>query len=297
VPPISVIVPTHNERAELRATIHRLLATLPPGSEVVVVDDASTDGSTEFLDGSYGSVTLVRPPGRLGAAGARNAGATVARGDLLVFADAHVEPNLGWVQPFAAALADSKVGAVGAVVTAMGRPDSRGYGFTWRGADLSMAWLSPQGDAPYPVPLLSGCFIGLRREVFERIGGFDDGLVIWGIEDAEISLRLWLLGYDCLLVPGVEVAHVFRDRFPYPMDWPTMIHNALRVGAQHFGPARLEVLVAHHRGSAAFPAAFARLASGDAWRRRDALLAARQRDDDWFFDRFGIPFETQREAR
>jgi GT2 family glycosyltransferase len=129
----------------------------------------------------------------------------------------------------------------------------------------------------------------MRRDVFEAVGGFDPGLVIWGMEDAELSLRLWTLGYECALVPAVDVAHLFRPAHPYRVDWEVVLHNLLRVAAVHFGGARIERLVACLTANSAFPAAFARLAAGDAWARRAAFQAERRYDDDWFFRRFDMP--------
>jgi len=285
---VSAVVVSHNEGDRLRRTVHGLMATLPRDGEIVVVDDASTDGSADFLGPSYHAVRLLRPAERLGAPRARNHGAAAACGRLIVFADAHVDVGFGWVDALRAALDPPAVGAAGPAVSVMGSPASKGYGFTWRDAALNMHWLGRQGDQPYPVPLLSGCFVAMRRDVFEACGGFDEGLSIWGGEDAELSLRLWLLGYECLLVPEVEVAHFFRDRFPYQLDWTTLLHNSLRLGVLHFGPARLERLVACLTSNPAFPAAFARLAEGDTWSRREQLRRVRLHDDDWFFDRFDI---------
>jgi GT2 family glycosyltransferase len=283
-----VVVVSHNEGDRLRRTVHGLMATLPRDGDIVVVDDASTDGSADFLGPSYGSVQLVRSAERLGAPRARNRGAAVCRGDVIVFADAHVDVGFGWVSPFQAALDLPGAGAVGPAVSVMGNPAAKGYGLTWQDAALNVHWLGRQGEQPYAVPLLPGCFMAMRRNVLDICGGFDEGLPIWGSEDAELSLRLWLLGYECLIVPQVEVAHFFRERFPYELDWATLQHNLLRLGIVHFGPARLKRLVACLASNPAFPVAFAQLVEGDTWARREQFRAVRQHDDDWFFDRFDI---------
>jgi GT2 family glycosyltransferase len=263
-----------------------LLAGLPQDGEIIVVDDQSTDGSAAAVTGLADCVTVLRPDERLGAPGARNYGAMHASGEVLLFSDAQVQAATAWAEPLLRALERPDVGAVGPVVAAMGTPECRGCGFRWRDAELGVEWLALQGDSPYPVPMLGGCFVALRRETFAAVEGFDQGLVIWGQEDAELSLRLWTLGYECLLVPEVEVSHLFRARHPYQIDWEILLHNMLRVAAIHFDQRRIAQLVDCMRGNAAFPAAFARLSEGDAWRRRDRLRATRRYDDDWFFRRF-----------
>lgn len=285
---VSVVVVSHNEGENLRRTVHSLLASLPADGEVVVVDDSSTDGSADCLTHGYSGVTVLRPDTRLGAAGARNFGGRHARGAVLVFCDAHMELPLDWAAPLCAALARSEVGAACPVVSVMHQPDAKAYGFRWRDAALGVEWLGRQGADPYPVPMLAGCFLAMRRDVFAATGGFDSGLVVWGQEDAELSLRLWTLGYECLLVPAVDVAHLFRPAHPYRVDWEVLLHNMLRVAVVHFDPERTRRLAERLTSHGAFPAAFARLAHSDAWARRDAVRAARRYDAHWFFHRFDM---------
>jgi glycosyltransferase involved in cell wall biosynthesis len=286
-PSFTAVVPAHNEGESLRVTVHALLATLPTRAEVVVVDDGSSDGCADFLDGAYPSVRLVRPPRTLGAPAARNAGAQEARGDMLVFCDAHVLPPFGWAAAFEKVLADGGVGAVGPAISVIGAPSRVGYGLVWRDAALNVEWLPRRGRDPYPVPILGGCFVGLRREVFDATGGFDGGLEGCGGEDAELSLRLWLLGYRCVVIPDVVVAHRFRRVRPYDMNATAIPHNFLRIGVLHFGAERLAGLVRCLAGSRTFPAALAALVDGDGAARRAELRATRAHDDDWYFERFG----------
>jgi GT2 family glycosyltransferase len=135
---------------------------------------------------------------------------------------------------------------------------------------------------------LPGCFLGIRHDLFARIGGFDNGLAVWGSEDGELCLRLWLLGYECWLVPTLQVAHLFRAAHPYRVEWEHVVHNLLRVGVVHFGQARLARMIASLGGSAAFASAFATLLDGDACARRAWLQSQRLYDDDWFFRRFDM---------
>lgn len=285
---VSAVVVSHNEGDHLRRTVDSLLAGLPPDGEIVVVDDGSTDGSADCLRTAYLGVTVVRPETRLGISAARNLGAARARGEILVFSDAHVTAPPGWFAPLREVLAAPGVGAVAPVVCAMGRPEARGHGFSWKDALLNVEWLPRQHEEPYPVPLLAGCFLALRRQVFTAVGGFDPGMVLYGAEDAELCLRLWTQGFACMLAPGVTVAHLFRSAHPYPVPWDAMLHNVLRLAVVHFGPERTARVAGALARNDAFPAAFARLAASDAWQRRAAVRAARRYDDDWFCERFEI---------
>jgi GT2 family glycosyltransferase len=287
---VSVVIPTHNEGQQLLDTVESLLPGLPPASEIVVVDDSSTDGSADRLANlAQPCVRVLHPPERLGAAGARNYGAVCAQGEVLVFSDAHVRVAPDWSAKLLPLLDQPGVGAAAPAVSVMHADAGAaavGYGFRWKDAALNVDWLGWQGEQPHPVPLLPGCFLAIRHELFAHIGGFDNGLVVWGSEDGELCLRVWLLGYECWLVPTLEVAHLFRATHPYHVEWELVLHNLLRVGVVHFGHARLARMIASFSGNAAFAHAFATLLEGDAWARRAWLRSQRLHDDDWFFRRF-----------
>jgi GT2 family glycosyltransferase len=284
---ISVVVPTHNEGAMLGRTVTALLASLPADAEVVVVDDQSSDDSTKGMD-AIPRLRMIRPPERIGVAAARNLGANVAVGSLLVFSDAHVEPDAVWARHFERALADPGVGAVGPAILAMGSPSDAGYGRRWKDAALNAQWMPRQAAHPYPVPMLGGGFLAMRREVFEETGGFDTGLLLWGGEDLELCARLWMLDYSCLVLPAVRVAHLFRARSPYPVPWELVLHNLLRIACVHFSDPALTRVVTSLRGHPAFPVALVRLLASDVWTRRESVRACRAHDDDWYLRRFSM---------
>lgn len=287
-PSVSVVIVSHNEGAQLGKTVHAILSTLPARGEIVVVDDQSSDGSADAVAGRYPWVRVLRPEKRLGAAPARNWGAQAACGDILVFSDAHVQPSRNWGLLVELARANEQIGIVVPTVSVMNATGNKGYGMAWKDASLDVDWLGYAGKEPYPVPLAPGCFLVMRRAVWQELHGFDGGLRIWGMEDSELSLRTWLLGYENWIVPRVEVAHLFRTRHPYRVDWATILHNILRVAMVHFNAARMQRVVEHFATQASFSEALARLVNGDVWEQREWMRAHRRFDDDWFFTRFGI---------
>jgi glycosyltransferase involved in cell wall biosynthesis len=83
----SIIITCHNQAQMIHAAVDSALHQFHPLSEVIVVDDASTDNSCQVLEAYGERIHLVRSPSNQGAARARNAGAAAARGDYLVFLD------------------------------------------------------------------------------------------------------------------------------------------------------------------------------------------------------------------
>jgi cellulose synthase/poly-beta-1,6-N-acetylglucosamine synthase-like glycosyltransferase len=283
---VSIVVVTHNEGERLRQTVVGLAATAPEDSEVIVVDDLSTDGSIELLRASQPDVRVVKAPKRLGVSPARNFGARLATGSVVLWSDAHVDPQPGWSSAFAAILADPCVGAVGSAVAVLGKESAVGFGLRWKNAALEVEWLPREGDEPYPVPFVSGCFMAMRREVFEQTGGFDPGLILWGGDEMELCFRLWALGYECRLAPRTRVAHLFRSRFPYAVNPIDVLHNLLRIAIIHFDRDRLGTVIAALGSNPVFPQALALALDSDVWLRRADMRSRRVLDDQAFFDRF-----------
>lgn len=284
IPAISVIVLALNEGERLHQTVKALQATLPPHAEILVVDDGSTDGSADFLRGS-GTVRLLE--GReFGTAKARNFGVRHASGEVLVFADAHIQVPEGWWRPMVELLRNPSIGAVASVVSDTTEPECKGYGMRLR-SDITIEWLPPRQDTPYPVALIPWCCTAMRRDTFERSGGFDEGMIRWGGVDMEFSVRLWLLGYELWLTPQVEIFHFFREDRPYHVEWSWVMHNRLRLAFVHFNSGRIRRAVEALRNHEAFAPGLSLTVDGDISTRRAQLAALRVRDDEWFFSRFG----------
>jgi glycosyltransferase involved in cell wall biosynthesis len=256
---ISVIIPACNEQPYLQRTFEQFQATLPPRSEIIVVDNGSSDGCADFLadpdlvppsaaprpidfgDGEAGvAVRLLRYDTPLGVARARNRGLDHARGEVLVFVDANVDVPPGWWPPLVEVLNRPGVGMVAPAIGGLGdRAATRGCGMHYYDAFLSTAWTALTDKAPHPVPVVGGTMMVTRREVLDHVGGYDDGMRQRASEDMELSLRLWLFGYELWVVPEVDVPHLFRAASPYPVDGVSILYNQLRAGFLHLSDERL----------------------------------------------------------
>lgn len=286
---ISLVVISRNEGAFLRRTVENLEDTLPDDAEIVVVDDGSTDGSADCLAHRRSKrVRLYRQKG-LGVAKSRNYGGNRTAGDILIFADAHLGLDSGWWRPFADQLADSRVGAVAPGIAKWRDDGLIGYGIRFQGPEMEVKWLRQKPNKPSPVPILPGCCLGMRRDAFERTGGgWDDGLLQRGNVDNEVSLRLWLLGYELRVIPEVVVRHRFRKTSPFSVGWPQYLHNRLRLAFVHFKPERLAKVVSRLRGYPGFGEALTLVADSNAGARRREIISVRKHNDDWYFDRFRL---------
>ena len=287
----SVVIPTCNEGDLVTMTVDSVLAAVGEVPvEIVVVDDGSTDGCCDrFRIAPDTRVRLVETGG-LGVAGARNAGAEEASGEMLVFLDAHCTVEPGWIDQLARAMRRPDVALVSPTFTQLGAEHSlRGAGMGWAGTMLESFWYEPveSADRAYEVPLTCGACQAFPTATFHALGRFDDGCTRWGFEDHEIALRAWLLGYRVVVHPEVTVAHLFRtERSNYEVDDTQVLFNFLRMTHLHLSDERLRRMDAELQHHAGFAEAQRMLDASDTRLLREELLAVRQRDDDWFFATF-----------
>ena len=285
---ISVILPAVNESHLLQRTVEQFEATLPEESEIIVVDNGSADGCADFLVGTQcPNIHLIRTPDALGVSGARNRGLAQAKGEVVVFCDAHMDLPERWWQPMVAALNQPNVGMVGPGIGIMGEPESPiSYGQRIAESSLRQEWLDKQQDRPYPVPVLGGGFMAMRHETLKCAGAFDIGMPQWGAEDLEISVRYWLLGYQVWVVPSVTVLHNFRETSPYTVQMSSVTHNVLRVALLYFSQPRLTRILDALKERAEFAEALAFAVESGVWQQRAKFQERTVRDDAWFLNRF-----------
>lgn len=290
-PTVSIIIPTLNEGENLLDTVEFALCNSGDDLlELIVVDDGCTDGSPAALRERFSDapVSLLQSRG-IGVPGARNAGAAVARGEVLVFLDSHCFVPEGWLDPLLEALhSDPAAALVGPAYADIREPRLVGCGMTWRDPSLEPAWL-PRGDRLTDVPFHGGAGHVVRADRFREVGGYDAGMTRWGSEDQELCLRLWLRGYTVLAEPRSVLFHLFRDRHPYPVEMLDMTYNRLRMALLHFDESRLARVIRAMLPLQGIEQVLARAMMDGCWQARAACQQQQRRDVGWLFRRFDIP--------
>jgi GT2 family glycosyltransferase len=288
-PEVSIVLPAHNEGPRLCQTLDAIRNTVNLACEVIVVNDASTDSCCDALRADpppFDNLVLVDPPHRLGVACCRNLGAERATAPVIVAMDAHCIPHPGWLDKLLAELHAPGVGIVAPQISSVECPAATTFGLTLRDAELGVEWLHRQSQQPYPVPLAGCACMAMTREFFEAAGRFEP-MRSYGMEDVELCIRCWLLGYSVIMVPGAEVAHWFK-KDPFPVGWHDYVYNRLRTAVLHFDGRRLERILASLRTKPAFSEAITSLLTSDIWTRYSQVRKHRKHDADWFCRKFGI---------
>lgn len=201
-PFISVIIPNHNDAATLAACLRAALVSRYPHFEVIVVDDASTDNSVEVI--LRHPCRLVRLGGHGGAAKARNAGAAVARGEVLFFTDADC-----LIGPDTLALACATLEAAGASAAVGGTYTRLPHDHAFFSMFQSIFIRDAETKHARAPDYLATHALAINIETFRRSGGFPESLLPI-LEDVAFSHRLRRAGYRLLLDPAIEVRHIFN---------------------------------------------------------------------------------------
>lgn len=287
----SIILPVKNEGSNIKMTIDSILQTNPETPyEIIVVDDNSQDDCCGFLTtGRYRLPYLnLITTGGAGAANARNIGAEKAKGNILVFCDAHITVPPDWLFKMAGSFSFKSVYGLSPGIASMTTPNAVGYGQTWNNK-LEVCWL-PKPQNMDTSPLLPGGCQAFRKEAFLKVGGYDRGFKVWGREDEEISLKMWLFGYSLFVDPDIVVQHLFRNSHPYTVTQDHVHYNFLRMAFSHFSEERLSraISLLSHRKNCTKLVVSAALS--DIMRQRTDYHEQRAHTDDWFMNKFAIPF-------
>lgn len=217
-PRASVIVVNHNGGEYLRQCLESLGPVCHHTDEIILVDNASTDGSVSGVPQAFPDVRLIRSPVNLGFGGGNNLGVRWASGDYLAFLNPDTVVTPGWLTALVEALeADPTIGLATSQILLMGDPerinacgnDIHCTGLTLcRGMGLDHTTMPDSTE----VSAVSGAAFLIRREVFESLGGFDEPFFLY-MEDTDLSLRARLAGYRCVYVPTSVVYHRYTLRF------------------------------------------------------------------------------------
>jgi GT2 family glycosyltransferase len=213
-PKVSIITPIFNQLAHTRNCLNALLKTIPVGlAEVVVVDNASSDGSADFLTAHFPSLRLISNPDNRGFVEACNQGAAAARGEFLLFLNNDTEPLQGWIDallrlfqqhPDAGAAGARLVYPNGSLQEAGGLIFRDGSGWNFgRGEDP----LDPRFAESIEVDYCSGAALMVRRELFEQLGGFDLRYAPAYYEDTDLCFGIRSLGRKVFYCADSIVLH------------------------------------------------------------------------------------------
>ena len=238
---ISTIIVNYNAGELLRNCVDSLL-NCPLENEIIVVDNASTDGSLDALLG-LPCVQIIKNPTNLGFAAACNSGAHIASAPFLLFLNPDCSFKPGALAGMLDAMGlDEHVGMATGVLTHLDGTEQAGgrraVPTPWRSfvrafglVRFSDRWprlffdfhlyKQPLPDYPVEVEAISGACMMVRREAMQDVGEWDEGYFLH-CEDLDLCMRFRQKGWKILFVPAVQIMHALgvcgRNR-PVFVEW------------------------------------------------------------------------------
>jgi GT2 family glycosyltransferase len=222
---LSTIIVSHDSRAAVGRTLPALVGQLRGGDELIVVDNASTDGTPEAVRELAPQAKLVEMGANAGFAAGCNRGAREASGELLCLLNPDAVPADGWREGIERPLEDGRgwVAWQGLVTAEEGTTvNTRGgvvhfTGIAWAGGagePLNGGQPGNRGRFAEPVPrvepgFVSGACLAVPRRVFMSAGGFPEEFFLYH-EDVDLSLRLRLAGGRLGVEPAARVDHSYE---------------------------------------------------------------------------------------
>ena len=217
VPRCSIVITAYNAVEDLPPCLDGLLAQDYPDFEIVLVDNASEDNTPEVA-ALYKQVRYVRLRVNRAITGGYNAGADYATGDILVFINADTVPQSGWLANLVQPLIESKdIGLTTSRILLADAPhlvNTCGNDVTWTGLTVcrGLGQQAEQWRRASEVSAVSGAAFAIRRELFYRVGRFDETFKFY-FDDTDLSLRAQLAGYRIWYTPDSLIWHRYKPKF------------------------------------------------------------------------------------
>jgi GT2 family glycosyltransferase len=221
LPYVSIIVLNYNSKQYLPACFESLSKINYPREryEILMPDNASSDGSVEFISREFPRVTILPYNKNYGFAEANNRAAAEAKGEYIAFLNPDTEVDKNWLIELVKAMkADEAVACCGGKVLFLGDRNiiqNAGHKMSLirLGCNVGLGETdNPKFNTPGYTLHASGCAMLVRKDVFFQVSGFDPDYFMF-IEDVDFGLRLWLYGYKVVYVPTSITYHELAGSF------------------------------------------------------------------------------------
>lgn len=209
----SIIIPLWNGRRYIEPCLTAVLEQDYSPLEVIVVDNASEDGSADLVAKNFPEVKLIRNQQNLGFSGGCNIGLKIAQGDVLVLLNQDTQVYPGWLQSLSQALQNEKIGIAGCKIFYQDRKTLQHAG-AWLDWPLGMPHHygyqeqdTGQWDEARAVEFVTGAALAIRRDVLNQVGLLDERFWPGYFEDIDLCFRAREAGYEVWYIPAAVTLH------------------------------------------------------------------------------------------
>ena len=234
----SIIVLTFNGLELNKKCIDSVLKYTDTDFELIIVDNASEDGTSEYLKTLKDPrVKVFLNKENVGFAKGNNQGAKKAGGDVLVFLNNDTEATKNWLPPLTKALKDKKTGiAAGKMLYPNGKIQHAGVAVSDKGIPRHIYRRFDSDFLPAnkkrEFQAVTGACLAIKKDLFDKVGGFDERYIN-GLEDVDLCFKVQREGMKVMYIPDSVITHhesVSKDRFKhvyqnieyYQSKWPNV---------------------------------------------------------------------------
>lgn len=246
----SIVIPTFNQLSLLMQCINSIIENTNPAYEIIVVDNASTDGTSNYLQQLGGQVRYRVLENNRGFSGAINVGMMMAKGRMILLLNNDTLVTEKWLDNLLICLnSDERIGMVGPITNYISGDQRVDVPYEDIADMPRFARENNLSDAARWrwVDRLTGFCLLFRRELFDGIGYFDEGFEIGNFEDDDYNIRVRLLGKNLVIAQDAFIHHFgsvsmkvlgdqffevnnrnqlyFMDKWQNPYEW---IHQAMQ---------------------------------------------------------------------
>jgi GT2 family glycosyltransferase len=211
---VSIVIPSYNGKLLLEKNLPAVVASLKGRelTEIIVVDDASSDGTADWLTEEYPEVKIIRNNNNLRFSRSCNRGVSIAKAEIVVLLNNDVSPHSDFLSSVTPHFADEKIFAVGfgEINSDNGKIVSGGRGMSKFERGLVIHWRPKDQKSP-TVTWLSGGSMAFNKNIWDRLGGFDELLRPAYEEDRDLCWQALKSGYKIVFEPKAVVRHLHES--------------------------------------------------------------------------------------
>ncbi|BAI60310.1 putative glycosyltransferase [Methanocella paludicola SANAE] len=243
---VSVVIVNWNGLKYLRECLDSLFAQSYANREIILVDNASTDGSPDFIRKNYPMVKVIESSSNLGFAGGTNRGIKEAKGELIALFNQDAVADKNWLEILVKAVNSSNdIAAVAGKIFYWGDEQERKKVFcTWPKVDPRKALAynffdeRPAADVDY----LPGCAMLIKKKALDEVGLLDEDYFLY-FEETDWCARAIMAGYRLVYVPDAKAWHVVSGSIGSGAKLSYIMRNRVRFALKNFDSSYLPVFV------------------------------------------------------
>lgn len=247
----SIIIVNWNAKAYLKGCFESILSQSFTDYEIILVDNASSDDSVDFVKDNFPQVQIIKNKENVGFAEGNNIGIKNSKGEIIVLFNPDAVADKNWLSILVDTLQSSeKIAAVTGKMYYLGDKYGKDAVFcTWSKID-------PYSAAPYnfhdnepisKVDYLSGAAIVIKRDVLEKIGLMDPDYFLY-FEETDLCARMIRAGYDLMYIPDALVWHAVSPLSNSENKVYYMERNRFRFALKNFDSIYIPIFVTYYLG-------------------------------------------------